>query len=513
MDDSAGESTPAGLGDRMSTGIAGLDAILGGGLPRKRLYLVQGDPGTGKTTLAMQFLIEGVRCGERGLYVTLSETRDELLEVARSHGWSLDGIELYEVTASEEHLKPEEEYTAFHPAEVELGETVQALLEEVERVKPQRAVIDSLSEMRLLARDPLRYRRQILALKQFFLARGCTIVFLDDPINRTGEHPFQTLAHGAIAIERMAPEYGKARRRLQIAKLRGVNFHDGYHDCTIKTGGLVVYPRLMAAKATQSTTARVSSGLVELDKLLGGGPERGTSALVLGAAGAGKTTLCVQYAMAAAARGERSAFFSFDERLETLFNRSAGIGFDLRDAVKQGRIIAEQVDPAVLSPGEFIHRVRRAVEHEKAGIVVIDSLNGYLNAMPGERFLVIQMHELLTYLGDRGVLTLIVIAQHGLLGSGVQAPIDLSYLADTVLLLRYFEHLGRVRKSIAAVKTRGGGHEDLIRELQITSSGLRLGEPLADFQGILTGTPTFYGAAPLLYEKNQQGRGGPAKGG
>ena len=491
---------------RVATGIEGMDAILGGGFPRKRLYLIQGDPGTGKTTLALQFLLEGVRVGEVGLYVTLSETREELLAVAASHGWSLAGLNVYEVKASEEHLRPEEEYTVFHPAEVELGETVRHLLDEVERVRPARVVIDSLSEMRLLARDPLRYRRQILALKEFFLARDCTIIFLDDPATKTGEHQFQTLAHGVLILERRSPEYGKARRRLQIAKLRGVDFHDGFHDFNIKPGGLVVYPRLMAADPVErARPQKVSSGLDDLDSMLAGGPERGSSMLVTGAAGTGKTTLCAQYALAAATRGERIAFFSFDERVETLLHRSAGTSIDLRSHLKAGRLAVQQVDPAVLSPGEFIYRVRTAVEKDGASVVVIDSLNGYLNAMPGEQFLTIQMHELLTYLGERGVLTLVVIAQHGMLGYGIDSPVDLSYLADTVLLLRYFEHAGRVRKSVAAVKTRGGAHEDSIREFQISPAGVRIGQPLVEFRGVLGGTPEFLGGQPLMREKSERG--------
>jgi len=486
---------------RVSVGVEGLDAVLGGGLPRNRLYLVQGDPGTGKTTLALQFLIAGARAGEAGLYVTLSETRDELLAVGDSHGWDLDGVTLYEVQASEEHLRPEEEYTAFHPSEVELGQTVQALLEEVDKVKPKRVVIDSLSEMRLLARDPLRYRRQILALKQFFISRGCTILFLDDPVAKVGEHQFQTLAHGVLILERMAPEYGKARRRLQVAKLRGVDFYDGYHDCTIKTGGLVVYPRLIAAPPGVAEHARVSSGLPELDAMLGGGPDRGTSLLVVGAAGTGKTTLGARYAMSSASRGEKSALFLFDERLETLLNRCAGVGLDLRDQIRAGTVIAQQIDPAVLSPGEFIYRVRHAVEEEKVRLVVIDSLNGYLQAMPGEKFLTIQMHELMTYLGERGVLTIVVVAQHGLLGAPMDSPVDLSYLADNVLLLRYFEHSGRVRKSVAAIKSRSGVHEDSIREFRITADGVEVGKPLVEFQGVLTGIPTYLGTTtPLLRE-------------
>lgn len=493
--------------NRVATGVEGLDALLGGGLPRRHVYLVQGDAGCGKTTLALQFLLAGVRAGEAVLFVTLSETRTELLTVAASHGWSLDGVSVYEVRPDEGHLRPEEEYTAFHPAEVELGETIKGLLDEVERVKPRRVVIDSLTEMRLLARDPLRYRRQVLALKQFFQGRDCTVILLDDSAAKVGEHQFQTLAHGVLVLERNAPAYGRSRRRLQIVKLRGVDADDGYHDVAIRKGGLIVYPRLVAAAAAGSARpvvgGRVSSGLPALDAMLGGGPTRGTSLLIIGAAGVGKSTLCVQYAIAAAGRGEHVAVFAFDERLETLFARSAGVGMDLRGYVDSGHVTAEQVDPAEMSPGEFVLCVRQAVERHDAKVVIIDTLNGYLNAMPGEQFLTIQMHELLTYLGDRGVLTFVVVAQHGVIGSRLEAPVDLSYLADTVVLVRYFEHAGRVRKSLAAVKTRSGGHEDSIREFRITTDGVVVGEPLTEFNGVLTGTPVFTGTRALLRESSE----------
>jgi circadian clock protein KaiC len=406
---------------------------------------------------------------------------------------------------TEDQLAAEDEYTAFHPAEVELGETVQTLLGEVDRVKPTRVVVDSLSEMRLLARDPLRYRRQIVALKHFFIERGCTVLFLDDPAPEVGEHQFQTLAHGVISFDRLPPEYGRARRRVQICKLRGVEFHDGYHDCLISKGGLIVYPRLVSIGHQRSTPLeKVPSGVPKLDELLAGGPERGTSALIVGAAGVGKTTLCTQYAVAAAQRGERSAIFSFDERLDTLLSRADATGLSLRRFLDAGVISAQQIDPAVLSPGEFIDRVRHSVEQHNARIVVIDSLNGFLHSMPGDRFLVVQMHELLTYLGEQGVLSLVVIPQHGLFGTGVQTPVDLSYLADSVLLIRYFEHAGRVRKAISAVKTRGGPHEDSIREYKIGANGVSVGESLTQFQGILTGAPTYTGSStPLIGDDNE----------
>ena len=492
----------------VATGVVGLDEVLGGGLPRNRLYLVQGDPGTGKTTLALQYLLEGVRLGEAGFYVTLSETRKELVAVAGSHGWSLDGITLYEVQGDEQHLRPEDEYTAFHPSEVELGSTVQSLMEQVDRVKPKRVVIDSLSEMRLLARDALRYRRQILALKHFFLSRDSTLLLLDDPVTKVGEHQFQTLAHGVLALERQTPEYGRERRRLQVVKMRGVDFDGGYHDFCIRRGGLDVFPRLVAASASQPfEPGRVSSGMGELDKLLDGGPSRGTANLLMGPAGSGKSTLCIQYALAAARRGERSALFVFDERLETLLERSRGLGMDVESATEAGLMSIRQIDPASLTPGEFIHHVRHCVEEEGAKVVVIDSLNGYLNAMPGERYLIIQMHELLTYLARHGVTTWMVVAQHGLVGGSNDAPVDLSYLADTVLLLRYFEHAGRVRKALSVVKKRGGRHEESIREFQMTPQGIRVGPPLAEFDGVLTGTPRYTGmTGPLLGDQDGESR-------
>lgn len=488
------------LTEKVSTGVAGLDAILGGGLPRNRLYLIQGEPGTGKTTLSLQFLLAGARAGESGLYVSLSESREELYAVARSHGWSLDPISIFEVRAGDDPLRPEEEYTAFHPSEVELGETVRTLLNEMERLKPARVVIDSLSEMRLLARDPLRYRRQLVALKDFLMARGSTVLFLDDPFSKLGEDQFKTLASGVLRLERLASDYGRERRRLQVLKLRGVEYHGGYHDFRINRGSVVVYPCLVAADHRQPPTfEKVPSGVAEVDALLGGGPERGTNTLVVGPAGVGKSSLCLQYALAAARRGERTAIFLFDETAEIYQARTAALGLDVRRFLEGGQVLLRQIDPGTISPGEFIHDVRHAVEQNGARVVVIDSLNGYLNAMPGEQFLIIQMHELLTYLDLRCVLSFVVIAQHGLVGGGMQAPIDLSYLADTVLLLRYFEHAGKVRKAISVLKKRIGPHEDSIRELQISSDGVRVGPPLSQFQGVLAGVPSYLGTAnPLL---------------
>ncbi|MCE9526075.1 MAG: AAA family ATPase, partial [Planctomycetales bacterium] len=411
------------------TGVAGLDEILGGGLISDRLYLVEGVPGSGKTTLALQFLLEGVRCGEPVLYVTLSETEEELREVAASHGWSLDGVPIRELVPSEESLRPDEQYTMFHPSEVELSATTKRILSDVERIKPTRIVFDSLSELRLLAGNPLRYRRQILALKQFFNGRNCTVLLLDDMTGTAQDLQVQSIAHGAVRLEQLFPEYGSQRRRLIVLKFRGVRFRGGYHDYNINCGGLEIFPRLIASEnRTIPPAGNLASGLEEIDKLLGGGIERGSSTLIVGAAGTGKSSLAAQFVAAAASRGEKSALFIFDESLHTLLNRTTGLGMDLRKHVEEGRVTVQQVDPAELSPGEFAHAIRRAVEERGATIVVIDSLNGYLNAMPEERFLIIQLHELLTYLGQLGVATLLIGAQQGLVGGQMINPVDASYL-------------------------------------------------------------------------------------
>ncbi|HEX6622401.1 MAG TPA: ATPase domain-containing protein [Pyrinomonadaceae bacterium] len=502
-EDLAGESAGADSATaRMRTGIEGLDDILEGGLPPNRLYLIEGDPGTGKTTLALQILLEGVRLGEPGLYVTLSETKDELRQVAHSHGWTLDGFHIYEMTPAEDSLKPESQYTIFHPSEIELGETTSAVLEEFERIKPRRVVFDSLSEMRLLAHDALRYRRQILALKQYMSGRQSTVLLLDDRTSAAGDLQVQSVAHGVIVMEHLAVEYGAERRRLRVMKVRGSHFRGGYHDFNIKRGGITVFPRLVAAEHHRAfAKGSIASGIKELDALLGGGLDRGTSTLFIGPAGSGKSTLAAQFTAEAAARGERAAVFIFDEILETYVSRAAGIGTDLRTHLDAGTITVKQVDPAELAPGEFAHAVRRSVDEGGARLVVIDSLNGYLNAMPEERFLSIQMHELLSYLNQQGIVTIIIMAQHGFLGSNMATPVDVSYLADGVLMIRYFEAKGEVRRALSVVKKRTGAHESTIRELQITSGGIRVGDPLRKFQGVLTGVPSYDGAKDVLMEE------------
>ena len=482
---------------RASTGIEGLDYILGGGLPINRMYLLEGDPGAGKTTMALQFLLAGARDGEPGVYATLSETEEELRDVAASHGWSLDGITICELQTAEESLKADSQYTLFHPSEVELSETTKAVLDTVERVKPRRVVFDSLSEMRLLARDSLRYRRQILALKHYFTGQSCTVLLLDYTGSTTGDFQLQSLTHGVISFEQLAPGYGGQRRRLRVQKVRGVPFRDGYHDYRITTGGLAVFPRLVAGAHPHGfMPGTMASGLPELDTMLGGSLDRGTSAMLLGPAGVGKSTLASQYVTAAAERGDRASIYTFDESAENWISRAERLGLPLRRHVEEGRVVIRQVDPAELSPGELAFDVRRAVE-DGTRVVVLDSLNGYRHAMPEERFLLLHLHELLSYLNQQGVLTLLVMAQAGLVGETLESPVDLSYLTDTVILLRFFEAFGEVRKAISLVKRRSGAHESSVRELRVGAGGIRVGQEIKDFQGVLSGALRPLGGARL----------------
>jgi len=485
-----------GQPEKASTGIDGLDAVTAGGLTRGSLCLLEGTPGTGKTTIALQFLLAGVLDKQRTLYVTLSETKDELIRTAMSHGWSFtDDLEIFELQPPENILDPDQQQTILYSSDLELGETTQQILDAVKRIDPTLMVLDSLSEIRLLAQSSLRYRRQLLALKHLLARRGITVLMLDDLTTDALDKTTHSIAHSVIRLEELAPNYGGERRRLKIMKYRGQAYRGGYHDFTIKTGGVEVYPRLVAAehKGEYDRREQLRSGIGELDLLLGGGVDRGTSTLVLGPAGAGKSLIALQYAAAAMRRGEKAAVFMFDEELTVLLRRARGMGIDLGDFQQQGLLFLHQVDAAELSPGEFTHQVRRLVERQGVEVVMIDSLNGYRAAMPEEQSLLLHMHELLQYLNRQGVSTFLTVAQHGLVGD-MSTPIDVTYVADTVLLMRYFEAHGRVRRAMSVVKKRTGGHEDTIREYRLSSVGITVGPVLHNFQGVLRGVPTFVGS-------------------
>jgi circadian clock protein KaiC len=481
----------------VSTGIRGLDDVLGGGLPPHRLYLVEGVPGSGKTTLGMQFLLEGRQQGETGLYITLSETRDELHAVAETHGWDLEGIEIFELFSEDEFALGAEQ-SVFYPAEVELGEAVQHVIETIEALSPVRVVFDSLSEMRLLAQSPLRYRRQILALKQYLSTRQCTVLCLDDKTAEPGDLQLHSIAHGVISLDQWAQDFGAERRRIRIAKLRGVRFRGGYHDCVLETGGLRVFPRLVAAEHQKSfDTVPQSTGVPALDALLGGGITRGTNVLFTGPSGVGKTTTAVRAVLTALERGQKAVYYLFDEGVGTMLRRSEQLGMDLTPYIESGALELHQIDPAELSPGEFSSRVRKAVEGDGASFFVIDSLNAYVLSMPGEQFLLLQFHELLSYLSQKGCTTVLVLGQHGLIGEG-RADVDLSYLSDAILLFRFFEAEGNIHGAVLALKSRTTPHKRSIHEFRITSAGLQVGEALSDFEGILSGLPSYTGKLPVL---------------
>ena len=474
---------------RVKTGITGLDDILGGGLPARRLYLIQGQPGSGKTTLALQFLLEGARRGEKVLYISLSETREEVEEVAQSHGWSLDDLEIVELSAIEKQLSASAQNTLFHASEVELTETTKLLLDAVEKVKPSRVAFDSLSELRLLSHDALRYRRQILSFKQYFAGRNCTTLLLDDSGEAGSDSHVLSLAHGVIILEQLAPEYGASRRRLTVQKVRGATYRGGYHDYVIVTGGITIFPRLVAAEHHRNfPNENVGSGLPGLDNLLGGGLPRGTATLLSGPPGSGKSNIALTFAINAARNGDKVAIYTFDESLPVFFARAAGLNFGLDELAENGMIAVTQIDPAELSPGELTTRIRHAVEKDGVKVIYLDSLNGYLHSMGEERYVNLQLHELVTYLNQQGVVTMIVVAPAGMMGQ-MASPIDVTYLADSVVMFRFFEADGAVHKAISVVKKRTGTHEHTIRELFIDSAGIKVGPPLDAFRGVLTGVP------------------------
>lgn len=479
--------------DQAATGIQGLDDVLNGGFERGRVFLIEGSPGAGKTTIALQYLLEGAARGERCLYITLSETEDELRATVASHGWTLDGVELFELVPPESLLDDEQQQSLLYSSDLELGETTRRIFESFEQVKPARVVLDSLSEIRLLAQSSLRYRRQILALKHYFARQDATVLMLDDLTSDSNDKTVHSVAHGVIRLEELSPEYGAERRRMRVIKYRGRRFRGGYHDFAIVTGGVNVFPRLVSAEHRGDFTREMlPTGSDELNALLGGGVERGSSVLVLGPAGTGKSLVSLTFVQNAAARGETAAMFVFDEERGLLIERARGIGLDLQALIDAGTLLLEQVDAAELTPGEFSERVRVCVEHKGARTVVIDSLNGYQASMPGEHALVLHMHELLQFLNRRGATTFLTVAQHGLVGD-MRTPVDITYLADTVVLLRYFEAMGHVRRAISVIKKRTGPHEHTIREYRIGSDGLSLGPPLTSFQGVLRGVPLLVG--------------------
>jgi circadian clock protein KaiC len=483
---------PAGTADA-SMGTPGLDNILAGGLARERVYLLEGSPGTGKTTTAMSFLRAGAELGEKTLYITLSETEEELRDTARSHGWDLNGVDIFELVPPESLLDEQQQQSLLYSSDLELGETTRMIFEAVELIQPRRVVIDSLSEIRLLAQSSLRYRRQVLALKHYFAKHGSTVLMLDDLTTETLDKTVHSVAHGVIRLEELAPEYGAERRRVRVIKYRGRKFRGGYHDFTIRTGGLEIYPRLISAEhKTNFDRTPLGCGIEGLDLVLGGGIERGSSCLILGPAGTGKSLVALNFIISAVQRGEKAALFVFDEELSLLFDRTKAFGIDLEALRDSGSLLIQQVDAAELSPGEFTARVRDCVDDKGIKTVVVDSLNGYQAAMPEEKFLILHIHELLQYLNRQGATTFLTVAQHGLVGD-MKAPVDVTYLADTVILLRYFEAVGEVRRALSVIKKRSGRHEKTIREFEISDRGLTVGEPLVNFQGVLRGVPNFVG--------------------
>jgi len=491
---------------RDASGVSGLDEILHGGFPQSHFFLIEGEPGAGKTTLGLQFLMDGARQGSRALYITMSESENELRQIARSHGWSLEGVTLYQYAPRGANLSSEEQYSVFHPSDVEFQDTTQEILTEIKRINPARVVLDSLSEIRLLARDPLRYRRQILALKQYFSTRECTVLLLDDRTSSVQDIQLESIAHGVILLETVPRDYGKTRRRLEVSKLRGSAYREGYHDFVIRKGGLKIFPRLISGgDLLRIPKGALSSGIAPLDALWDGGLDRGTSALFIGPAGSGKSSLAFAYAVQAARKGEVAAAFLFEESVLSACKRSASLGMDAIPLIDSGKFHISKIDPSDLSPGEFVDQVRHAVEKLHAKVIVIDSLNGLLQAMPNEETLTVQLHQMLAFLNNNGIVTIVVLSQAGLVATRQESPVDLSYLADNVLLFRYFETGGRVRKALSVVKKRSGDHEDTIRELIFSAGRISLGPPLTEFRGVLTGVPTYVGSPEKFKDKRAAG--------
>jgi circadian clock protein KaiC len=491
--------------EKSRTGIVGLDEVLGGGLPKNNLFLIQGKPGTGKTTLSIQFLLEGVREGEKCLYVTFSETKKEIESVARSHDWDISKIDILELSAISEGVGKASYTTLFHPSEIELSKTINIVLDQIKKTKPQRIVFDSVSELRLLAETSLRYRRQMLAFKEFFINQGATVLFLDDLTTEAGDLHVQSIVHGVLLLEKFRAGYGVERRQFHIVKLRGVEFRGGTHDYAILKGGIRIFPRLVSSDHKNTFAhERISTGLKALDDLLGGGLDRGTSNLILGPAGTGKSTISLQCAIAAANQGKKVAIYSFEESPTNLIFRAKTLEMGLQKHLDSGQIILRKIDPAELTPGQFTSLLRETTVVQKAGLIVIDSLNGYVHAMPEQQFLMLQLHELLTYLGNSGVITIMVLAQAGMMGN-MHTPLDLTYLADSVIITRFFEAFGSIKKAISVTKKRTGDHEETLRELKIGKGGISVGPVLAEFAGIFSGMPRYLGENEDIL-KNSQGR-------
>ncbi|PRY06143.1 ATPase domain-containing protein [Paraburkholderia sp. BL25I1N1] len=479
------------------TGIPELDFVLRGGLPKYRLHLIEGAPGTGKTTIALRFLIDGVRNQESCLYVTFSESTDELVSAARTHGWDVGGIDFFELVPDE--AQAAQQQTVLLPAEIELDKTVQRIIARIEATHPDRIVIDSVSELRLLAHDPFIYRRQLSSLKRFLQGRCITTILLDDlRFNDDGE--LQSLVHGVISLSSSERDYGAGRRRLRIAKMRGTNLMSGWHDYALVTGEVLVFPSLIANDHTSDVRgAPLRSGSPGLDEILGSGLDRGTTTMLIGPSGAGKSSLALSYALAGARNGEHAAYFSFDEAYEIFVRRGQSLGLDPQPALASGQLAWQRMNPSRISPGEFVWAVRREVEDKNARVVVIDSINSYLSTMPEERSLIAQLHELLTYLNRRGVVTLLLLAQQGVLGD-VENPVDLSFLSDTVLLLRFFEAAGQLRRAVTVIKRRTGAHDTAIHEFRLSGHGVEIGRPLRDLHGIFSGVPTYSGSPDNLID-------------
>jgi circadian clock protein KaiC len=481
----------------IETGIPELDVILRGGLPKNRLHLIEGAPGTGKTTLGLRFLLDGVDRNLRCLYVTLSETTEELVTTASTHGWNTDGIEFFELIPEE--AQPERQQTVLFPTEVEFGKTIEQLTKRIEEFNPDRIIIDSVSELRMLAQDKLQFRLQMTSLKRFLQQRDITVLLLDD-LTENDKGDLHSFVHGVLSLGLFERDYGAARRRMRIAKMRGVNFQSGWHDYAIVTGEILVFPSLIAEEHESVVQGiPLLSVFDDLNSVFPQGLDRGTTTMLIGPSGAAKSTIAMSYALAAQRDGESASFFSFDETYETFQRRNESMNLDPTEAMDAERFYWRRMNPSRISPGEFVWQVRRDVEDRNVRVVVIDSINSYLSTMPEEQSLILHLHELLSYLNKRGIVTILVLAQQGVVGD-VENPVDLSFLSDTVILCRFFEAAGTLRRALAIVKRRTGTHTLAIHEYRLSSSGMQVGPELTELRGIFTGVPAYTGAHEELLD-------------